>query len=188
MKDNYTKVAIALHWIIALLIIGQIAGGFWMTDAIKNPDQQKIAIQTYQLHKAFGICVLLLSIFRLYWRVTHPAPNAPKHVANYEKIAAKLAHYLFYFLIIAIPLSGWFMVSTSPLGYPTSMFGLFNWPHILLPFDYNKVEVSGLFNEFHEVLAISTLVLLALHVGGALKHQFVYKDKVLARMLPFLNK
>lgn len=188
MRDDYTKVAIALHWIIAFLIIGQIAGGFWMTDAIKDPEQQKMAIQTYQLHKSFGICVLLLSLYRLYWRLSHPTPDFPAHLKSYEKMAARFVHYSFYFLIIAIPFSGWLMVSTSPLGYPTSFFWLFDWPHIPIPFEYNKELVSGFFREGHEFLAIATLLLLSLHIAGAMKHQFVYKDKVLSRMLPFLKK
>lgn len=188
MKDGYTRVAILLHWVIALLIIGQIIGGFWMTDAIKNPDQQKIAIQTYQLHKSFGICVLLLSLFRLYWRLSHPAPDFPSHLASYEKMAARFVHYSFYFLIIAIPMSGWLMVSTSPLGYPTSFFWLFDWPHIQLPFDYDKELISGFSREGHEILAIITILLIGLHIAGAMKHQFFYRDNVLARMLPFLKK
>lgn len=187
-SNNYSKVAIMLHWVIGLLIIGQIAGGFWMTDAIKDPLQQKAAIQTYQLHKSFGLCILFLSLVRLYWRATHSVPSFPNHVTKFEKFAARSVHLLFYFLIIAIPFSGWLMVSTSPLGYPTPFFGLFNWPALPIPFDYDKQIVSGVFKESHEFLAITTIVLLGLHVAGAIKHQFIYKDEVLSRMLPFLKK
>lgn len=182
MSENYTKVAIILHWIIGLAIIFMLAMGL-LLDSI--PDDYKF--QAYQFHKSLGLTILVLSFVRLFWRLTHRAPALPDGMKLWEIWAAKLTHIGFYFLMIAIPLSGWALVSAAPAPYnfPVMWFGLFEWPHLPLPVDK---ELSHDFGEAHEVLAYLTIVLLGMHIGAALKHHFINKDNVLTRMIPCLKK
>jgi cytochrome b561 len=102
------------------------------------------------------------------------------------KVVARGTHYLLYIFIIAIPLTGWALVSSSPLGLPTSYFGLFHWPHLPVLADLPRVQKKVLAHEFlavHLYLAISAMALLALHVAGALYH-LLRGDDVVRRMLP----
>ncbi len=190
VTERYTAVAIALHWLIAIAIILQLASGLWMTDAIDEPATQNLAFQVYQWHKSLGLTVLILSLLRLLWRLTHHAPGLPGGMAAWERLAAKLTHVLFYVLMIGLPLTGWVVVSASKFGLPTLYWGLFEWPH--LPFadmaPDAKAGLEGTFGEVHEMLAYVTIALLVLHIGAALKHHIINHDDVLGRMLPFLRR
>ncbi|MGJ8563704.1 MAG: cytochrome b [Alphaproteobacteria bacterium] len=178
---KYTKVAILLHWMIAVLIIGQIAGGLIMT----RLDPAPFKFEVYQLHKSFGLIILLLSLVRLVWRLTHKSPALPAGMSGLERIGAKLTHFGFYGLMIGIPLAGWIMVSASVTQISTKIFKIVPWP------DFPGVTRSEAFGSFmkdvHEYMAYAAIVLLVLHVGAALKHHFKDKDDVLTRMLPFLK-
>jgi cytochrome b561 len=182
MTENYTKVAILLHWLIGLAIIAMLVMGLLLEDI--PSDYQFMA---YQLHKSIGLSILALSFFRLFWRLTHRAPALPAGMKTWEIWASKITHIGFYVLMIGIPLSGWALVSAAPAPYnfPIQWFGLFEWPH--LPFAPDK-DVSENFAEIHETLAWITIGLLALHIGAALKHHFIVKDDVLTRMIPCLKK
>ena len=181
--QRYTAVAVFLHWTIALLIIGQIAGGLWMTSGEGSPVPGDPRFTVFQLHKSFGLTILLLSVARLVWRLMNPPPAMPAHLAGLEKFAAKAAHVLFYVLIIVLPLTGWAVVSSSSTGLPTHFFGLFTWPHLPLP---TGAETHELFEESHELLAYGAIGLIALHVAGALKHQILDKTDLIGRMAPGL--
>lgn len=184
MTENYTKVAIALHWIIAFAIIFMLALGMVMEDL---PNEMKFA--AYQLHKSVGLTVLLLSFVRLFWRLSHPAPALPSGMKAWEITISKITHVAFYLLMIGLPMSGWAIVSSSPRNFPTIFFGLFEWPHLpVLSEIENKEDVSHSFGEIHETLANLTIALLALHVGAALKHHIILKDDVLVRMAPWVKK
>jgi len=178
--ETYTKVAIFLHWLIGLLIIFMLGFGLLLDDI---PNDYKF--QAYQLHKSIGLTILALSFIRLFWRLTHRAPPLPVHMKPWEKFAAHASHYILYALMICIPLTGWALVSSSPMNFPTMWFGLFQWPH--LPLEHTK-ELSDGFAETHQILAYLTIVLLCGHVGAALKHHFIDKDEVLIHMVPFLKK
>ncbi len=183
--ERYTRVAIILHWLIALAILAQLAGGLWMVDAIKEKESQALAYDVYQWHKAVGLIILTLSLLRLVWRFTHTPPPMPAAMAAWQKCAAHGVHGLLYLLMIAIPILGWAMVSTSPYGLPTMIFGLFEWPHIPWLLDIaNKTEWSEWFEEAHELAAYSMMLLLCVHIGAALQHQLIHKDHLLRRMLP----
>lgn len=174
---SYHAVSKLLHWAIALMIIVQIPAGMFMSQM----DFSQTKFTMYQLHKSFGFIVLGLSLFRLYWRLTHPIPALPDNTAGWKAAAAKLTHVGFYVVIIGIPLTGWLMVSASPLEIPTKIFFAIPVPHWPVPIS----EASeGLFRLSHELLAKATIALLVLHVGAALNHHFREKDDVLIRMLP----
>ncbi len=188
-QDRYTSVAIILHWLIALLVIGQLAGGIYMH---KLPDTDAaLKFELYQLHKSSGITILLLTLVRLGWRLTHKAPPLPAAMAGWEILAARGAHVGFYILLIAMPLVGWAIVSSSPLAdsVQTYLFGVIHWPH--LPFFEGVADRKGLSHdiaEIHEYLGFAMIGLIALHVGAALKHQFINRDTVLAHMLPIARR
>lgn len=174
--SGYSKVAIVLHWTIALLILGNIAGAL-VAEQVDDATARLIMAT----HKSIGLTVLMLSLVRLLWRLTHPFPSFPNATPKWDAVLARATHIAFYGLMIAVPLAGWVMVSggTRPLEW----FGLFPWP---------KLPVSGAFadvaHDAHGILAFTTLALAALHVAGALKHHFVDRDDVLARMLPIVRR
>ncbi|MBI1238963.1 MAG: cytochrome b [Alphaproteobacteria bacterium] len=179
---RYGTVAMLLHWTIALLILSLIAVGLYMS-GLPNSDPQKFEL--YQLHKSFGLTVLALSVVRVVWRLMHPVLPLPAGMKTWERVLAYATHIAFYVLMFAIPLFGWAMVSASPLQIPTFYFGLFQVPHLPVAPEGGDRDLAGAFAELHEILALSTLAVLALHIAGALKHHFIERDDVLIRMLPF---
>lgn len=183
---RYSATAIAFHWAIAILVIGLLASGWWMTGAIRDPARRALAYDVYQLHKAFGLCVLLLTVGRLAWRLTHRAPSLPAHMNALERLGAHVAHILLYGLTLAVPLLGWAMVSASPLGIPTVPFGLFEWPNLpVMGASDDAAAVEAGFKFGHKTLAYIAAAVVVLHVAAALKHQFYDRDGLLSRMLPF---
>lgn len=186
--NQYTQVAIALHWVIALAIVLQLVSGLWMTSAIHEKANQSLAFQTYQWHKSLGLCVLMLSLLRLIWRIAHPAPALPAGMKRWQRIAACGTHVLFYIIMIGMPLLGWIMVSSSKFGLPTFIFGLFEWPHLPLANLPNKESISQLSTKAHETVAFGLIGLIGLHIGAALQHQFLLRDGLLVRMIPWLKQ
>lgn len=182
-EGRYTSVAIALHWLIAAMLVVQIFGG-WMMEDLPRAER----FQVIQLHKSAGLTILLLTLVRLGWRLANPPPPLPAGMTGWERMAAGVTHIGFYVLILAIPLSGWVMISTTPYTIATMYWGLFEWPKIPGLAD---LAIRGSLNEgaesAHSALVWGAIVLWALHVGAALKHHFVNRDGVLARMLPFLR-
>lgn len=179
---RYNSVAVVLHWAIAIMIIGQIAGGFYMHNL---PNASPIKFDLYQLHKSFGLTVLVLSVARLGWRFANKPPALPDAMPGWQKLAARATHWAFYALMILTPLAGWAMVSVSPTDIPTKWFGLVPVPH--LPFFdgvTDREAAEDMFMERHELLAKLILGLLVLHVAAGLKHLFVDKDGVMRSMLP----
>jgi cytochrome b561 len=174
---RYTRVAILLHWLIALMLFGLIGFGLLMTnEAVPN----RFAL--YQWHKSFGISVLFLSLMRLFWRLGHKPPPMPDGLKEWERLAAKLTHIAFYGLMIGMPLLGWAMVSASKLPIPTQLFYTIPWPN--MPGIPRDAELEKLFKTLHELGGKLFIALIVLHIGAALKHHFVEKDTVLRRMLP----
>lgn len=184
-RYRYAAVAIALHWTIAVLIIAQIAAGLWMSsgDGAASAGPGTLRFAVFQLHKSFGILVLLLSVARVAWRLFNPPPSTHVVVLPWEKALSTAVYAAFYILMIALPLTGWALVSSSPTGIPTLLFGVLEWPHLPLP--ATEVVEDG-FHEVHEVLAFVAIALIALHVAGALKHHLVDRENLIIRMAPGL--
>ncbi|GAA0308060.1 hypothetical protein GCM10009087_17610 [Sphingomonas oligophenolica] len=179
---RYSRVAMLLHWLIAACFAFQIGLG-WRMDAPRGP--QTFAV--YQLHKSVGITILLLTLARLAWRLTRPAPAFPATMSLLEKRLASIVHAGFYVLLLGLPLTGWLLVSSSKTAVPTFLYGLLPWPHVpgiagLAP--STKALVNDASGFGHEALVYIAYLLLALHVAGALKHQFYERGGDLARMLP----
>jgi cytochrome b561 len=189
-RSRYGTVAMTLHWLIALAVLTNICLGLYHADFIPDnapPDMQKFAFQIIQLHKSIGLTVLVLSIARLLWRLVNPIPPLPDGMSPALRVVAHATHFLLYVLIIAIPLSGWALVSASRLGLPTPYFGIFHWPNLWFLADLPGATKHALHPTLaltHTVLAWSAIVLIPIHVLGALYHQFLRRDDVLKRMIP----
>lgn len=169
---RYTRVAIALHWTIATLILANLAIGLLHETLLKG---------TLPLHKSIGMLVLLLGVVRLGWRIGHRPPPLPASVKRWERRVAGVIHGIFYALIILIPLSGWIFTSAGLKRHPLSFFGLFPLPMFPVPQDK---AIASVWADRHELMAYLMIGLLLLHIGGALKHRFVQRDRLLDRMLP----
>ncbi|MBN8441862.1 MAG: cytochrome b [Thauera sp.] len=174
MSTHYTATAKALHWGIAILILGLLGLGFYMQDLPLSPAK----LQLYSFHKWAGVTVFMAVVVRLAWRVTHRPPALPTHMAPLERLAAHAGHHLLYLLMFAIPLSGWLMSSAK--GFQTVWFGVLPIPDLL---DKDK-ELGDLLQTVHMSLNFLLIAVLLAHVGAALKHHFIDRDDVLTRMLP----
>jgi cytochrome b561 len=182
---RYGSVAMALHWLIAALIVANLAGGFYVANIVDDADPMHFTLM--QLHKSVGLTILTLSVLRVLWRLINPIPPLPAGMGFGLRFAARATHFLLYFFILAVPLAGWAWVSSSPLGVPTVYFGLFQWPHIAFLAELPrqaKAANSHLFHSVHVYLAYSMLALLVLHIGAALYHHYGRRDEVLKRMMP----
>jgi cytochrome b561 len=180
---RYTRVAMLLHWLVAVLIIANVAL-IWTVNLL--PDAAvRPAIDT---HKSIGITVLGLAIMRLLWRVGHKPPPLPTY-PKWERAAAHVAHLALYVLIFAMPLSGWLHDSAwnGAATHPMYWFGLFEWPR--LPF-FNALHparrdvVHDQWGAIHAWCSYILYALVAAHIAGALKHQWLDRHPELQRMLP----
>ncbi len=175
-QDRYGWVAIAFHWAIAVLVIGQWLLGEAMHEWVSD---RNLRFALFQWHKSVGLLILFVAIARILWRFKEPVPRPPADQPLWQVRLSRAVHWSLYALIILMPLSGWLRVSTSERQLPIMFFDLFEVPKLMGP---NK-ELSDLFHEAHEVMATLILVLVVLHVAGALYHHFVRRDDVLRRML-----
>lgn len=172
MPARYTATAVGLHWLIALLIAGAFGLGWFMTDLPLSPAKLKY----YAWHKWVGVTVFLLASLRVAWRLGHPPPPLPDGMADWQRRASEWSHRLLYLLILVLPLSGWLYSSAS--GYPVVYLGLVPLPDLV----GKDKALAGLLHEAHELLATLLLVLVAIHVAAALKHQFLERDGLMGRM------
>ena len=180
--SRYTLVAIILHWVMALGILALAGIGLAMTHSKLDP---LMLFRLYQLHKSIGITILLAAIFRLAWRLINRPPALPSSMTQFARKAAEVSHFLLYFFLIALPLTGWALVSASVLDIPTILYGVVPWPHlpILSTLD-NKKPIEDALKLIHALGALALIALVAAHTGAALYHHFIAKDDVLRRMLP----
>jgi len=167
--QRYGGVSQFLHWLTALLVFALLGmGKLAHIHAGEGP--------LFGIHTALGLTVLVLTLFRLGWRLTHAVPPLPPGPA-WQRGLARVTHLAFYLLLVLVPVSGWLM--TSAEGEALSWFGLFDVPR--LPVGKAQAEA---FEEVHELQGNVLLALAGLHVLAALKHHFMDRDQVLRRMLP----
>jgi cytochrome b561 len=181
---RYTHTAMVLHWLIALLIICNVVLGL---TAESFPDSWIRPI--VDTHKSIGITVLGLVLLRILWRVSHRPPPLPKAFPKWEHMAAHIAHFLLYLLMIGLPLSGWLHDSAwkDAATHPMHLFGVIPWPRVGFVMHLDPVLKESLHDRFgalHTWLGYALYALLAMHVGGALKHQWIDKKSVISRMVP----
>ncbi len=174
MNTHYTRTAKSLHWLMALMLFGLLALGFYMADLPLSPTKLKL----FSWHKWAGVSVFMLVFVRLAWRITHQPPALPATMPKLMQLAAHAGHLALYGLMLVIPLSGWLMSSAK--GFQTVWFGILPLPDLLAK---NK-ELGALLQEVHESLNLLFIAVIAVHVLAALKHHFIDKDDILTRMLP----
>lgn len=190
---RYTRVAIILHWLIALAIFFMIGLGWYMTELPKDGPKQiafdlfDLGMYSWQmsepgsprmfyfnLHKSVGLTLFALILFRLYWRVTHTPPAMLSSYKAWERKLATGTHHFLYLLMVAIPLTGLLMSLNSKFGI--NWFGM----HVFDGVD-NK-DVRDTFEDLHELGANLIIALIVVHIVGALKHHFLDKDTTLSKM------
>jgi len=176
-EETYTRTAIALHWIAAFLIVCNLALGISMINLSLSP----LKVRLYGWHKWIGITVFLTAAVRILWRFVHPAPS-PIAMPEWQRRAAAATHAALYVLMFAIPLSGW--VYSSATGVSVVYLGLFPLPDLV----GKDKALAGVLWAVHATLNFTLLVLVLVHVGAALRHQYVDRDDILRRMLPFLRR
>ncbi len=174
---NYSALTIGFHWLVAVMICAMLVLGFYMSDLALTPYKLKL----FSYHKWAGMTVLLLTTLRLLWRLARPLPPDPHSMKRWEIRSARLAHGILYLLMFAIPLTGWLMSSAK--GFPTVLFTVWQLPDLVAK---NK-ELGNLLKDAHENLNYLLLATLGLHVLAALRHQFILRDGILAKMIPFLR-
>ncbi len=172
---RYDRFSVCLHWLMALLILAQLALGLWMTGLPK--DGSGLRAYWFNMHKSLGMALGLLALLRLAWALRRPrvAPSQPQRQPHALQLAAKGAHGLLYACMVAVPLSG-FLGSVFS-GYPIRFFGL-QLPRLAGRWEGGK----ELFSSLHQGAAVALEVLVALHVLAFLYHQCVLKDGLLQRM------
>lgn len=172
--QRYSYTAIALHWLIALLLAFQIALG-WALEGNNSPE----LFARYQLHKSVGITILLLSLARLAARLFTSRPPASDGPA-WTRALASMVHWLFYLVMILGPITGWLLVSTARVQVPTLLYGLIPWPHLPVGRGWHEPAES-----IHGAMAWLAIGLFLLHVAGALRHQWLLGKPEIQRMIPF---
>lgn len=176
---RYSRATIALHWIIAAILAFQIALGWRMGTLTAATGQ----FHAFQLHKSIGITILLLSLARVLIRFWKPRP-APHHDRPWARRLAGLVHFGLYVFMIGAPLTGWLLVSTSRIPVPTLLYGVVPWPNIPGLGGAVRGPVHEAGEAIHSALAWVGIALFALHVAGALRHQWLLRQTLIERMLP----
>jgi cytochrome b561 len=173
---RYGWIAILLHWLVAVVFVGQFALGL----AMVRVSSQRTAFELIQWHKSLGFLLLGLVLVRIGWRIGSMRPALPGTVAPFERRAAPLVHALLYAAQLVIPLSGWALVSVSMLEVPSVPFDLFVMPNLPLG---QSDDAEALWSVAHEWLAWTGIALAALHILAALRHHVLLGDGVLLRMI-----
>lgn len=174
---RYTRTAIALHWVVAFLILGNLAFGLYMTGLDLSPAK----LRYYSWHKWAGITILLLAATRLAWRLGHAAPALPPSMPAWEQRLAHASHLTLYILFFAAPLSGWLFSSAS--GFPVVWFGVLPLPDLV---GKNR-DLADILKLVHKAITYSLGSLVFLHAIAAIKHHVHDRNDILTRMLPFLK-
>ncbi|MEY4754540.1 MAG: hypothetical protein RJA44_2215 [Pseudomonadota bacterium] len=174
--SRYTRTAIGLHWLLGLSLVAIFAVGLWMADLPFSPQRLKL----YNWHKWAGVTILVLSLLRLVWRLTHRPPALPARIEQampaWQRAAHHGTHHLMYLLFFAVPLLGW--AYSSAAGFQIVWFGVLPLPDFV-PVDKALAE---LIKPWHKLSAFALALLALMHIGAALKHQFIDRDGLLARM------
>lgn len=175
--SRYTRTAIILHWLVAILIVGAVAIGMYAVTLDVSPAKLRL----YSWHKWLGVTILLLAVARIAWRLRHVPPPLPAAMAAWERLAAASTHGLLYVLLFLVPLSGWLMSSAA--GFPVVYFGVLPLPDLVAK---NK-ELAEALKIVHYVLNKTLIVLALFHAAAAIKHHVLDRDDVLTRMLPHVK-
>lgn len=175
MEDRYSRTAMALHWVIALAVLGQIAFGWYLQTVPRLTPDRTVFVN---LHKSTGLVIGILILVRLAWRLTHKPPPLPAAMPAWERRAARASHALLYACMLIMPLAGYTASNFSKFGVK-----LFN-RIVLPPWGVDDRAVYAFFNGLHVATSYVFVALIAIHIAAALKHLFLPRYGVFRRMLP----
>ena len=182
-RENWGGLLKGLHWTMAILFVANVISGF-----IKYFDlmSDKAWVWTYTwIHMPFGVAILLLVGVRLCLRFASKHPELPEDTPWHERLLANVSHSYLYMAMIVMPITGWagfnvLNIDLKPYGIPLPR--LYWDPQGK---DLKSLDIAILAEEIHLVVAFGIVIILALHIAGAVKHHWHYKDRVLSAMLPF---
>jgi cytochrome b561 len=170
---QYGTTAKVFHWLIVALLLVQYPLGWLMPDIHRDMKPGEGMI----FHISIGLVILALIVLRLVWRLTHPvAPDSS--LPAWQRVGAEAMHWLLYALVLATTITGWLFASFR--GWPVSFFYLMPMPML----SAGNPAAGKMIDGWHQVMEWSLLVVIGLHVAAALTHLFVYRDRVMHRMLP----
>lgn len=175
MRDHYTATSIVLHWLIAVLLLGQFAFGLMLEDIPRGTPERGIYVN---LHKSSGIVIGLLIVLRIAWRLTHRPPPLPASMPAWQRHAARFSHAALYLCMLALPLSGYLASNFSKYG--VKLFNVVQLP----PWGPENKVLYAFFNGTHHVAALLLAVFVGLHVLAVAKHMLIDRDGLLWRMWP----
>ena len=176
MKNNryaYGSISKGFHWTMSAIIVSLLVAGFIMINLNNSPTKWQI----YDIHKSFGLLILLLIPLRTLWRLVNTTPNLDM-MSSSERRASKTGQALLYAMMFTMPISGWVMSTAA--GYTPKFFSLFT---VAAPVAENK-QTAEMAGNIHFYTAFCLVTILIMHIGGALKCHLIDKNKVLTRMLP----
>jgi cytochrome b561 len=177
-KKRYDAMAIILHWVMAISFLLMLGSGFALAFLESIP--RSLAFSMIQWHKSLGLLLLVAFFLRIAWRLFHKPPPLPSSIKKLDKKAAIVGHWALYIFMLAMPISGWIMVSSSVYGLPTFIFGWFEWPHI--PGIAGDETVNAISYEAHEIMAWIFLSFIVIHVAAVIKHYLIDGENLLRRM------
>ena len=175
MQARYTRTAMLLHWLVAVLLLGQFAFGWYLETIPRGVPARGYFVN---LHKSTGLLIGLMILLRLGWRLTHAPPPLPDSIPRWQQQAAAASHYLLYVLMLVMPLSGYIASNFSRFG--VHFFNVVKFE----PWGIDSKLVYGIFNQTHILSSWLLLALVTVHVLAALKHLLVDHDSEFSRMLP----
>lgn len=179
MVEKYHKSIITLHWFIAIIVFILIALGLNMVDIERGTPERAFY---YNLHKSFGLTLLLLMIARIFFRIKFKSPPLPSNVSLFQQTVARASHFILYLSLVLMPLSG--LIASQFTKYGVKYFGLFKIPPL---FSENKFYYD-LFQNLHKVFAIVIIIMVSIHILAAFKHMLVDKDDIFERISLFKGK
>jgi cytochrome b561 len=176
--EAYSNTAIVLHWVLAVSILTVFVVGLRIQAMPFSPAK----LQVINWHKWAGVTILALSAVRLAWRLTHRPPALPARIEQgmpgWQRVAYHGVHQLMYVLFFAVPLLGW--AYSSAKGFPIVWFGVLPLPDLVA----KDAALADMLKPLHGLAAFALIGLAGLHIAAALKHQFIDRDGLLARMRP----
>jgi cytochrome b561 len=173
-RESWGWPARALHWIVAVLVLGLFMHGLWMEEL---PDDA--AHFQVWLHSTFGISLLVIAAAGFLWWLVNVVPVEPPRTPEWQRRAARGVHWMLYALIFAVAITGWALNGTMRAPVPIALFGFIGVPQLTGP----GSGAHELLEEAHEMLANVLIALVAVHVAAALYHHFILRDGVARRML-----
>ncbi|KZM49976.1 cytochrome b [Labrenzia sp. OB1] len=173
VNERYSLIARSIHWLTALLVLSMVPAGLIMIRIGGGPLQN----QLFDFHRSVGVVLMILTVIRLAYRLTHPPAPLPAEIPPIQQLAAKATHVFLYLFLLVNPFIGW--VATSAYGASISVFGVFTMPAIVAK---DRALSEQLF-AVHEVLGLLFTAAVLMHIAAALYHGIIRRDGVFSRMV-----